>query len=270
MATTTLITVAPSSITAARAYVRGTDALATNGLSSSVSYGSTNTSLMTVVWTDLADGDYDVIFFIGSERPFSDVLRVDGSSAILLSDRTTAELDSDAQSMVTAFNAMRSGNVFTAPALANAPTGGGDNQEVLEAIADVTSAVAAYAARIALEVQLKGFPSVLCRNADYLEEVESEIRLTLEDVAGQEITEIAGTPVASLSWLFGAGTQTEPNLFNGTCSWDAATDELVVEIPATATAGKKLGALTWQVGVTISQKTRWLGGGTTRLIERQF
>ena len=35
-----------------------------------------------------------------------------------------AELDSDAQAMVTAFNAMRSGNVFTAPALANAPTGG--------------------------------------------------------------------------------------------------------------------------------------------------
>jgi len=35
-----------------------------------------------------------------------------------------AVLDSDAQAMVTAFNAMRSGNVFTAPALANAPTGG--------------------------------------------------------------------------------------------------------------------------------------------------
>ncbi len=35
-----------------------------------------------------------------------------------------SELDSDAQAMVTAFNAMRSGNVFTAPALANAPTGG--------------------------------------------------------------------------------------------------------------------------------------------------
>jgi mRNA-degrading endonuclease toxin of MazEF toxin-antitoxin module len=34
------------------------------------------------------------------------------------------ELDSDAQAMVAAFNAMRSGNVFTAPALANAPTGG--------------------------------------------------------------------------------------------------------------------------------------------------
>jgi hypothetical protein len=180
------------------------------------------------------------------------------------------ELDSSAQSMVTAFNVMRSGNVFTAPALANAPTGGGDNQEVLEAIADVTSAVAAYAARIALEVQLKGFPSVLCRNADYLEEVESEIRLTLEDVAGQEITEIAGTPVASLSWLFGAGTQTEPNLFDGTCSWDDDTDELVIEIPASETNGKKLGSLTWQVGVTISEKTRWLGGGTTRLIERQF
>jgi hypothetical protein len=36
----------------------------------------------------------------------------------------TAVLDSDAQAMVAAFNAMRSGNVFTAPALANAPTGG--------------------------------------------------------------------------------------------------------------------------------------------------
>jgi len=159
----------------------------------------------------------------------------------------------------------------TLPGLINAiEGGGGDNQEVLDAIDGVTASVAAYAARIALEVQLKGFPSVLCRNADYLEEVESEIRLTLEDVAGEEITEIAGTPVASLSWLFGAGTQTEPNLFDGTCSWDDDTDELIIEIPASETDGKKLGALTWQVGVTISEKTRWLGGGTTRLIERQF
>jgi hypothetical protein len=40
-------------------------------------------------------------------------------------EKVNAELDSYAQAMVTAFNAMRSGNVFTAPALANAPTGSG-------------------------------------------------------------------------------------------------------------------------------------------------
>jgi len=61
------------------------------------------------------------------------------------------ELDSDAQAMVAAFNAMRSGNVFTAPALANAPTGsGGDatlakQNEILTRLSEVTIGVTGYA-----------------------------------------------------------------------------------------------------------------------------
>lgn len=157
--------------------------------------------------------------------------------------------------------------------------GGGDatlakQEEILEAVEGVTDSVAAYAARLALEVQLRGFPNVICRNADYLEETESEIRITMEDLTGTAITEIAGTPVASLSWLFGMGTEAAPNLIDGTCTWDGDSDELVIEIAKAATVGKQTGSLTWQIGVSIgtgeSIKTRWLGGGTTRLIERQF
>ena len=137
-------------------------------------------------------------------------------------------------------------------------------------IASIASSVAAYAARLALEVQLQGFPSAICRNADYAIETESEIRITLEDLAGEAITEIAGTPVAGLSFTFGMGTERHPNLITGTCSFDSLTSELVIEIPATETDGKSTGSLTWHVGVTIDEKSRWLGGGTTRLIERQF
>jgi len=49
---------------------------------------------------------------------------VDGEVVYARVERT-AVLDADTQAMVAAFNAMRSGNVFTAPALANAPGGGG-------------------------------------------------------------------------------------------------------------------------------------------------
>jgi hypothetical protein len=153
--------------------------------------------------------------------------------------------------------------------------GGGDatlakQEEILTAVESVVETVAAYAARMALEVQLRGFPNVICRNADYLQATESEIRITVEDLTGAAITEIAGTPVASLSWLFGMGTEQNPALIAGTCSWDGDSDELVIEIAKEATAAKQTGSLTWQIGVTIDTKKRWLGGGTTRLIERQF
>ncbi len=153
--------------------------------------------------------------------------------------------------------------------------GGGDatlakQEEILLAVDSVADTVAAYAARMALEVQLRGFPNVICRNADYLVTTESEIRITVEDLTGAAITEIAGTPVASLSWLFGMGTEAAPNLIAGTCTWDGDSDELVIEIAKAATAGKQTGSLTWQIGVSIGAARRWLGGGTTRLIERQF
>lgn len=153
--------------------------------------------------------------------------------------------------------------------------GGGDatlakQEEILLAVDSVADTVAAYAARMALEVQLRGFPNVICRNADYLGSTESEIRITVEDLTGTAITEIAGTPVASLSWLFGMGTEQDPALIAGTCTWDGDSDELVIEIAKAATAGKQTGSLTWQIGVSIGAARRWLGGGTTRLIERQF
>lgn len=71
--------------------------------------------------------------------------------AALEGGRIAAVLDSDAQAMVAAFNAMRSGNVFTAPALANAPTGsGGDatlakQNEILTRLSEVTIGVTGYA-----------------------------------------------------------------------------------------------------------------------------
>lgn len=148
---------------------------------------------------------------------------------------------------------------------------------ILAAVAGVTNALAAAVARLQLEVQITGFPNVICRNADYRTETESEIRLTLEDLTGTAITDIAGTPVAELGWLFGMGSERDPAIIAGAVTWDAGTGELVVQWLATATASQPLGAITWQIGVSITDEedppntfTRWLGGGTTRLIERQF
>jgi hypothetical protein len=157
--------------------------------------------------------------------------------------------------------------------------GGGDatlakQAEILAAVAGVTSSVASHAARLALEVQIQGFPAVICRNADYVTETESEIRLTLQDLTGTAITEIAGTPVASLAWLFGMGTEAAPAIIAGAVTYDAGTSELVIQFARSVTAAKPLGSITWQIGVSTGSgatlKNRWLGGGTTRLIERQF
>jgi hypothetical protein len=96
MSTTTLITVAPTGRTIAKAFTRNTDALATNGNATSLTYGSTNVNLLTIVWTDLADGDYDFLLSNAAGSKSVDVLRVSGATAILLGDRTTTELDSAA------------------------------------------------------------------------------------------------------------------------------------------------------------------------------
>jgi hypothetical protein len=158
-------------------------------------------------------------------------------------------------------------------------SGGGDatlakQTEILAAVAGVTSSVASHAARLALEVQIQGFPSVICRNSDYVTETESEIRLTILDLTGTAITEIAGTPVASLAWLFGMGTESTPAIIAGAVTWDAGTSELVIQFARSVTAAKPLGSIAWQIGVSTGSgatlKNRWLGGGTTRLIERQF
>jgi hypothetical protein len=75
--------------------------------------------------TALPAGDYILVLLqgtLGAAVGYFTFAGTDGETAT--ETPATVELDSDAQAMVTAFNAMRSGNVFTAPALANAPSGG--------------------------------------------------------------------------------------------------------------------------------------------------
>ena len=71
------------------------------------------------------------------------------TTAVRIRSEEAAVLDSDAQAMVTAFNAMRSGNVYTAPALANAPSGGdatlAKQNQILDRLSSVTVGVTGYA-----------------------------------------------------------------------------------------------------------------------------
>jgi hypothetical protein len=166
---------------------------------------------------------------------------------------------------------------FTVNALENAPGGGGggsatlENQELILANLDnVTGAVAAAVARLQLETQITGFPATLCRGSDYDTIIESEIRLQLLDLDNEPITEIGGTPVDEITWLFGFGTDRQPRLVEGACSWDDITNELVIELSADDTEDTPLGTATWQIGAQIGELIRWLGSGTTRVIERQF
>lgn len=166
---------------------------------------------------------------------------------------------------------------FTANMLELAPGGGGggsatiENQELILAnLDDITGAVSAAVARLQLETQITGFPATICRGSDYDTTLESEIRLQLLDLNNAPITEIGGTPVAEITWLFGLGTDRQPRLVAGACSWDGTTDELVIELAATDTNTTPLGSVTWQIGAQIGELIRWLGGGTTRIVERQF
>ena len=166
---------------------------------------------------------------------------------------------------------------FTANMLELAPGGGGggsatiENQELILANLDnITGAVSAAVARLQLETQITGFPATICRGSDYDQTLESEIRLQLLDLENNPITEIGGTPVAEITWLFGLGTDRQPRLVAGACSWDNTTDELVIELSAADTDTTPLGSVTWQIGAQIGELVRWLGGGTTRIVERQF
>lgn len=166
---------------------------------------------------------------------------------------------------------------FTANMLELAPGGGGggsatiENQELILANLDnITGAVSAAVARLQLETQITGFPATICRGSDYDQTLESEIRLQLLDLENNPITEIGGTPVDEITWLFGLGTDRQPRLVAGACSWDDTTDELVIELAAADTDTTPLGSVTWQIGAQIGELVRWLGGGTTRIVERQF
>jgi len=166
---------------------------------------------------------------------------------------------------------------FTANMLELTPGGGGggsatiENQELILANLDnITGAVSAAVARLQLETQITGFPATICRGSDYDQTLESEIRLQLLDLEDNPITEIGGTPVDEITWLFGLGTDRQPRLVAGACSWDGTTDELVIELAAGDTDTTPLGSVTWQIGAQIGELVRWLGGGTTRIVERQF
>lgn len=110
------------------AKLRDPDTIATLVATGSVAASGTIASRMVCTFTAVSvipAGVYLLEFIVNgvSYILYVTLTGVDGETALARSERG-AVLDSDAQAMVTAFNAMRSGNVFTAPALANAPTGG--------------------------------------------------------------------------------------------------------------------------------------------------
>jgi len=124
--------------------------------------------------------------------------------------------------------------------------------------------------RLAVASQITGFPAALVRNSDYSTVTESEIRLSLNDLDGNPITEIGGVQCSEIDWLFGLGSERAPAIIEGAATWDNANSQLVIQIDADDTAATPLGTLSWQIGCTIDTTTRYLGGGTTRLIERHF
>ena len=166
---------------------------------------------------------------------------------------------------------------FTANMLELAPGGGGggsatiENQElILDEIDSLRNAFASAVGRLAVSAQLLGFPPSIVRNADYSTVTESEIRLSLKDVDGAAITEIGGVVCSEITWLFGLGSERSPALIEGAATWDDTNNELVIQLAAADTADKPTGILSWQIGCTIDETTRYLGGGTTRLMERHF
>ena len=166
---------------------------------------------------------------------------------------------------------------FTANMLELAPGGSGggsatlENQElILDEIDSLRSSFASAVGRLAVSAQLIGFPPSIVRNSDYSTVTESEIRLSLKDVDGNAITEIGGIPCDEITWLFGLGSERSPAIIEGAATWDDANDQLVIQLAAADTADKPTGTLTWQIGCTIDETTRYLGGGTTRLVERHF
>lgn len=91
--TVTLKAVVPTGLTSAKAFVLLTDELADGGESASLEYGSENTALCTVVWADLADGDYTLVFFDGTDPITGDTMRVTDDTAVLLSNPLAAAAD---------------------------------------------------------------------------------------------------------------------------------------------------------------------------------
>lgn len=89
---TTLKTMAPLGITAVKAFTPNTDTLAANGDAASVTYGVNNTALLTVVWSSLADGVYDCVYFAGTTPVASDIITVAGATTTAQTSPTLAEI----------------------------------------------------------------------------------------------------------------------------------------------------------------------------------
>ncbi len=203
-----------------------------------------------------------------------------------LANQTTiiAYLDTEIASIKSVTDKLNTGLVadgqlfqFTASMLELAPSGGGggsatlENQElILDEIDSLRNAFASAVGRLAVSAQLIGFPPSIVRNADYSTVTESEIRLSLKDIDGNAITEIGGVPCDEITWLFGLGSERSPALIEGAATWDDTNDQLVIQLAADDTTDTPTGTLTWQIGCTIDDTTRYLGGGTTRLLERHF
>lgn len=89
---TTLKTMAPLGITAVKAFTPNTDTLAANGDAATVTYGVNNTSLLTVVWSSLADGVYDCVYFAGATPVASDIITVAGVTTTAHTPPTLSEI----------------------------------------------------------------------------------------------------------------------------------------------------------------------------------
>lgn len=214
---------------------------------------------------DIAAGDYRLVVKFNGFT----VSEPDETVSLLLAvgtyvSKRLAVLNTAGQAMVTAFNAMRVGNVFTAPALANAPTGsgGGDNTEVLAAIDSMKSIIAQWVA-LNIPSDVRGFPATIIGGTD--------VTVTLEvvDSNNDPITEIFGESVETVQWLFGMGTSARRARILGSVDW--VSDLLQITITRAETLDDDDGPRTWMIGCKLtSGEVKWVKTGVTRLIGRQF
>ena len=85
---------------------------------------SSGSAVYSAVFSNVAAGKYRLKLLASGSVVATRDVEFAGTDAEVV-ETGYVVLDTAGEAMVTAFNAMRSGNVFTAPALANAPTGGG-------------------------------------------------------------------------------------------------------------------------------------------------
>ena len=245
---------------------RSTGAVVDTEVAAETASGS---SVYTADFTDVPAGTYFVQLIRDSDGAilrYSDAtLTLTTATFPVSGSGGVAELNTAGQAMVTAFNAMRVGNVFTAPALANAPTGsggGGSNAEVLAAIDSMKSIIAQWVA-LNIPSDVRGFPATIIGGTD--------VTVTLEvvDSNNDPITEIFGESVETVQWLFGMGTSARRARILGSVEW--ISDLLQITITRAETLDDDDGPRTWMIGCKLtSGEVKWVKTGVTRLIGRQF